>query len=82
VARLPLVDPEDGSADERAREILGAIRAGAGRDFNVFRAVANHPALLESLASFTATAYYLNSLRPDHRELAYLSASVVNECHY
>jgi alkylhydroperoxidase family enzyme len=82
VARLPLVDPEDASADERATQILGAIRAGAGRDYNVFRAVANHPALLEALASFTATAYYLNSLRPSHRELAYLTASVVNECHY
>lgn len=82
MARLPLVDPEDESADESARGILGAIRAGAGRDYNVFRAVANHPALLEALASFTATAYYLNSLRPQHRELAYLTASVVNDCHY
>jgi len=82
VARLPLVDPEDGSADERARRILGAIRAGTGRDYNVFRAVANHPALLEALASFSGSAYYLNSLRPSHRELAYLTASVVNECHY
>jgi alkylhydroperoxidase family enzyme len=82
MGRLPLVDPEHESADESARQILGAIRAGAGRDFNVFRAVANHPALLEALASFTATAYYLNSLQPQHRELAYLTASVVNECHY
>ena len=82
MARLPLVDPDDASADERATRILTAIRAGAGRDYNVFRAVANHPSLLEALASFTASAYYLNSLRPSHRELAYLTASVVNDCHY
>jgi alkylhydroperoxidase family enzyme len=82
MARLPLVDPDDESADENARRILGAVRAGAGRDYNVFRAVANHPALLEALASFTATAYYLNSLPPPQRELAYLTASVVNDCHY
>ena len=82
MARLPLVDPEDESADESARRILGAVRAGAGRDYNVFRAVANHPELLEALASFTAAAYYLNSLQPQHRELAYLTASVVNDCHY
>ena len=82
MARLLLDDPVDESADESARGILGAIRAGAGRDYNVFRAVANHPALLEALASFTATAYYLNSLRPQQRELAYLTASVVNDYHY
>ena len=82
MARLPLVDPGEEAADEGLRQILGAIRAGAGRDYNVFRAVANHPALLEALASFAASAYYLNSLRPPHRELAYLTASVVNECHY
>ena len=82
MSRLPLVDPDDESADESARQILGAIRAGAGRDYDVFRAVANHPALLEALASFAASAYYLNSLQPSHRELAYLTASVVNECHY
>jgi alkylhydroperoxidase family enzyme len=44
--------------------------------------VANHPALLEALASFSASAYYLNSLPLTQRELAYLTASVVNECHY
>jgi hypothetical protein len=49
MARLPLVDPEDESADEGVRQILGAIRAGAGRDYNVFRAVANHPALLAGI---------------------------------
>ena len=61
MARLPLVDPDDESADENARRILSAVRAGAGRDYNVFRAVANHPPLLEALASFTATAHSYNS---------------------
>jgi len=82
VARLPLVDPDGESTNESARRVLNAVRAGAGRDYNVFRPVANHPALLEALASFSASAYYLNSLPPTQRELAYLTASVVNECHY
>ena len=82
MARLPLVDPDDESTKESARRILAAVRAGTGRDYNVFRAAANHPALLEALASFSASAYFLNSLPPTQRELAYLTASVVNECHY
>jgi alkylhydroperoxidase family enzyme len=82
MARLPLVDPDDESTNESARRLLAGIRAGAGRDYNVFRAVANHPALLEALASFSASAYFLNSLPPTQRELAYLTSSVVNECHY
>ena len=47
---------------------------------NVLRAMANHPVALRDGAQ---VAYRPGSLiTPAHRELAYLTASVVNSCHY
>ena len=88
--RLPLVDPDDPSADPQARELLQKIRAGNAkravqvpwRDINVYRAMANHPPILEAMLTFGERAYRNNSLTPAQRELAYLGASVANDCHY
>jgi alkylhydroperoxidase family enzyme len=44
--------------------------------------VANHREVLQGLVGFLSVAYANNSLTPGHRELAYLAASVVNDCHY
>jgi alkylhydroperoxidase family enzyme len=82
MGRLPLVDPEDPDADPGAGELLRAMRAATGRDFAVLQAVANHPEALQGLVGFLSVAYINNSLIPAQRELAYLSASVVNNCHY
>ena len=82
MGRLPLVDPEDPDADPRAAELLRAMRAVTGRDFAVLQAVANHPEVLQGLVGFLTVAYANNSLTPGQRELAYLSASVSNNCHY
>jgi alkylhydroperoxidase family enzyme len=82
MGRLPLVDPEDPDADPGAAELLRAMRAATGRDFAVLQAVANHPEALQGLVGFLSVAYINNSLIPAQRELAYLSASVVNNCHY
>jgi alkylhydroperoxidase family enzyme len=38
--------------------------------------------VLQAMAQFGSVAYYRNSLTPAQRELAYLSASVTNGCHY
>ena len=51
-------------------------------DFNVIRALANHPALLEGFLRFSAPAYWGSSVDPALRELAYLTASAENRCHY
>ena len=87
--RLPLVDPDDPDADPRATGLLKAIRAGLveredlpWQDINVYRAMANHPRILEGLLFFGERAYRRNSLTPAQRELAYLGASVTNDCHY
>ena len=71
MARVPLVPPSS------LPEWLGR-----GRDYNVFRAVGNHPAVLSGLLSFMGPVYWGNSLAPSERELAWLTASRVNDCHY
>lgn len=89
MGRLPLVDPDDPNADPKARALLGAIRAGLKdqedlpwTDINVYQAMANHPDAFEALVRFGEQVYRRNSLTPAHRELAYLGASVANDCHY
>jgi hypothetical protein len=80
VARIPLVDPDDPGADPDAR---AALRALSGTFFgapNVLRALANHPRLM---GGFGMAVYSPDALiTPAQRELAYLTASVVNSCHY
>jgi alkylhydroperoxidase family enzyme len=53
-----------------------------GTEFNVIRALANHPALFHAFTVFSSAAYYNSSLDPAVRELAYLGASAANQCHY
>lgn len=82
MARIPLVDPDDPEADPKARALLLKLRESAGRDVNVLRALANHPDVLESFLHLGAQPAPRAYLRPDQRELAYLTASVANDCHY
>jgi hypothetical protein len=42
MGRLPLVDPDDPDADQKAADLLRMMRAATGRDFAVIQAVANH----------------------------------------
>ncbi len=84
MARLPLVDSSDDNADPLAREVLTGVSAARGRsvDPNVYRAIANHPRALQAMVQFGTVVYFQNSMTPAQRELAYLTASVTNECHY
>ena len=89
MARLPLVDPDDPNADPAATALLRKVRAGMEaredvpwRDINVYRAMANHPQIFSGVVAFGGAAYSNSSLTPAERELAYLTASVTNDCHY
>lgn len=84
MARLPLVDSEDPNTDPLAREVLKTVREARGRsvDPNVYRAIANHPRALQTMVQFGTVVYFQNSMTPAQRELAYLTASVTNDCHY
>jgi alkylhydroperoxidase family enzyme len=82
MARIPLVDPDDPDADPKARSLLLRLRQRTGRDINVLRALANHPDLMETFLHMGAQPPPAAHIRPDQRELAYLTASVANDCHY
>ena len=80
VARIPLVDPGDATLDPTTREILEGMTGSAMGVPNVLRAMANHPGALHAGAQ---VAYRPGSLiTPAQRELAYLTASILNRCHY
>jgi alkylhydroperoxidase family enzyme len=55
---------------------------GGGMHPNIYRAIANHPGALEAFAAFGKVIYFDNSITAGQRELAYLTASVANRCHY
>ena len=80
MARLPLVDPDDPDLDPAVRDHLMRTY-GTGRGVpNVLRAMANHPL---ALLTGAGVAYRRGSLiTPEQRELAYLTTSVLNRCHY
>jgi alkylhydroperoxidase family enzyme len=80
VARIPLVDPSDADLDPRVRAILEHLSGSGAAIPNVLRAMANHPG---AMAAGGQVAYGPDALiTPAQRELAYLTASVVNSCHY
>jgi alkylhydroperoxidase family enzyme len=79
--RIPLVDPDDEGLDPATAQVLRDLHA-ADMDFNVLRALANHPAVLEGFMRFSGAAYFGSSVDPALRELAYLTASSENRCHY
>jgi alkylhydroperoxidase family enzyme len=84
MSRIPLVDPDDPGLGDDARELIE--RFGGADAFaalpNVVRAVANHPGALRIVAEAGNVLYASGTVSPAHRELAYLTASVVNACHY
>ena len=84
MTRIPLIDSNDPAADPAAVEVLNSVNRRRNRtvDPNVYRAMANHPDALRALVDFGTVVYFENSLTPAQRELAYLTASVTNDCHY
>ena len=84
MARLPLVDPDREGTDPLAADVLRLVTGARGRGIppNVYRAVANHPAALQKMVEFGTVVYFSNSMTPAQRELAYLTASLTNDCHY
>ena len=83
MTRIPLVDSNDDDADPLAREVLRRASGGRGSiEPHVFRAMANHPRALDGMMQFANVVYFDNSMTPAQRELAYLTASATNDCHY
>ena len=83
MARIPLVDENDPATPAEAREQLLAAKRARGRLINIYRAMANRPAALAAFTAFAGTVYRAGStLEPRHAEIAYLTATAVNDCFY
>ena len=83
MARIPIIDENDPAIAPAAREALLEAGKARGRLLNVYRALANRPEALTTLAALLQTVYRVNStLEPQHGELAYLTATSVNDCFY
>lgn len=83
MARIPIIDENDPSTDPLVRQALLDAGAARGRLINVYRALANRPEALTAVTALLQTVYRSGStLKPEHGELAYLTATTVNDCHY
>lgn len=83
MARIPILDEHDPAAPLASREALAIAGEARGRVLNVYRALANRPSALVALTQLIDTVYRRNStLEPRHGELAYLTATAVNDCFY
>jgi alkylhydroperoxidase family enzyme len=57
--------------------------AARGRLINIYRAMANRPEALSAFTTMLTTVYRKDStLPPKQAELAYLTATTVNNCFY
>ena len=83
MTRIPLLNPDDPGLDPKAKRLLEERQASMpGGLRNVIRAIANSPEALEASAAMSAAGYLSGDVTPAERELAYLTASLVNNCHY
>ncbi|WP_047864499.1 carboxymuconolactone decarboxylase family protein [Rubrobacter aplysinae] len=81
MARIPIMHEDDPSTPRQTRELLGEIGERRGQVLNIYRAMANHPQLAKPFVEFYVTARE-GGLTQAECELAYLSATVANDCHY
>lgn len=88
MARIPLIDPDDETADASGREALLAIRRAAvdwpadPSEMNILRAMANNGPALSGFMGLLEGGFLGGHVDRALTELAYLTASAVNECHY
>ena len=83
MARIPLWQPDDPELPEGAGQFLHEAAAARGRLLNLHRALANHPPAGRAVMTMVNAVYRAGStLHPRHGEIAYLTATAVNNCHY
>ncbi|MBA2441240.1 MAG: hypothetical protein H0V53_02380 [Rubrobacter sp.] len=83
MARIPVWDESSPSTPPEVREALSYTVGKFGENLNIFREMANHPEFVRRFVDLAMVSYGEGStITPAHRELAYTTATVVNECHY
>ncbi len=83
MARIPILQEDDPTTSDDARTYLHEAGQARGRLINIYRAMANRPEAGRAFSNLANTVYRGRStLDPKHGELAYLTATVVNNCYY
>ncbi len=83
MARIPLLDADDPAVPADTRDWLREAARTRGRALNVYRAMANRPEAARAFSAMIKAVYRGDSsLEPRHGELAYLTATVTNDCFY
>lgn len=79
MARLPLIDPA--TAEPRAAELLRSIAGERGQPFNVYRMLANSPAMLERVYAL-ASELWSGALQKRMLELVILRVAQLTQSDY
>lgn len=83
MARIPILNEDDPATPPDARVYLQEAGRSRGRLLNIYRAMANRPEAGRAFSALANTVYRGNTtLDPMDGELAYLTATVVNNCYY
>ncbi|HEX2941356.1 MAG TPA: hypothetical protein VHO91_09935 [Rhodopila sp.] len=83
MARIPILDENDPATPQDARAYLQEANRTRGKLINIYRAMANRPDTGRAFSALANTVYRgSTTLEPKHAELAYLTATVVNNCYY
>lgn len=83
MARIPILKQDDPALSEDQRAFLDEAGKARRKLLNVYRAMANRPDAARAFSQMVRTVYRSGStLDPRHGELAYLTATVVNNCFY
>lgn len=83
MARIPILREDDSTTPEQARQALRDVGGARGQVVNLYRALASHPAALRAYLQLReAVRGPEGGLTPKQQELAYTTATVVNQCYY
>ncbi len=83
MARIPLLQQDDPNLTADQRACLAEAMQARGKMLNIHRAMANRPEAARVFQDMVRTVYRDGStLTPKHGELAYLTATAVNNCYY
>ena len=78
---MPVLEPvSDDTASQPAKLTFEKLHAKLKMVPNIFRTMAHAPEVLDATLTFNGS--FQSGLDPKLRELAYLKASLLNECHY
>jgi alkylhydroperoxidase family enzyme len=83
MARIHILQEDDPATPPEVRAYLQEAGQARGRLVNIYRAMANRPEAGRAFSNLANTVYRgTTTLPPKLGELAYLTATVVNNCYY